>query len=346
MNRPTLSTLRRSRFPAVLGINSEDISTVAAVANEVVERLIMDPLAPDEGWFGGSAQMLFVPQVTNFGATIIAPREVARIIVQDICNKPRMLRNRFYEYLQFGKGLQPPPCQVCPSGLPQAYERDLSPTLNPFPTSVPQAIRLYPGSPVDVGTQVIVQGTDQNGMTVYSTDPTTGEAILGEIVYLQSPFAEATHTYQSITGLIKQPTLGQLQVFTVDDTGTQTELSTMEPSETVAGYRVYYVGNLPSNCCNTPTGQVTVTAQCKLDFVPCQSDSDYLYIWSLPAMIEEAQALRYNRMDSARAAQLEAKHHAKAISLLCGQMDHYYGKVQTAVSLRIFGGNRLRCQPV
>jgi hypothetical protein len=338
--------LRKSRFPTVLGICADNISLVAAAANECMERLIIDPLAPDEGWWGGSATMVFVPLVTNYTATIIAPQEVARVIVLDICNRPRMLRNRFYEYLQLSRGLQPPPCNQIGCALSEAYERDNSVTLNPFPTTGPQTIRIYPVNSADVGQTVIVQGTDQNGLTVYGVDPTTGFSILGETVILQLPFAQSVNLYNGLTALIKSPTLGPVQFFAVDANGNQTALTTMAPNEPTAGYRTYLLSSLPPNCCNTPTGQVTVSAQCKLDFVPVASDSDFLSIPNIPAIIEEGESIRYSRMDNAKAAALAQQHHRTALGLLCGQIDHYEGKTQTAVRVPIFGSRGLRPQPV
>jgi hypothetical protein len=91
---------------------------------------------------------------------------------------------------------------------------------------------------------------------------------------------------------------------------------------------------------------VQVQAQVKLDFVPVLNDSDYLLIQSIPALIEECMAIRWSRIDAPQATAKEKTRHAKALSILCGQLDHYYGKTKTAIGMRLFGSDRLRPQPI
>ena len=345
--RLTFSDALNSGLPKAVGLCQQDRADVAAYVNEAQEHLITDPLAPDEGFWGGWAHMRFNVTVTNNTAKITTPREVARIIVLDICNRPRQIRNGFYEYLQFGTGLQPKPCNTACCGTQQAFDRDCVPTLTDFPANAPQFLRFFPTNAADVGKRIVVQGPDKNGIQVLGLDPQTGLAIPGETVFLQFPFSTSVNEYQNVTGLLKDETNGPVQIYTVDPaTLAQTLLSSMETNETSASYRQYFLNGLPTHCCNQPLGSVQVDAQCKLDFIPVESDTDPLIIQSIPALIEECQAIRYSRMDSQQAPALEAKHHARAISILNGQLDHYLGKVRTAVNVPIFGSNRLRPQPV
>ena len=346
MQRPTFSTLLNSSFPEKIGHCAEDISVVAAAANEVQERLIYDPMAPDEGWHGSTIRMRFNVTVSGRTATIITPNDIARVIVLDICKVPRQLRNGFYEFLQFGTGLKPPGCDPWVDQVTQAFARDNVPTLAPFPSSAPQTIWIFPGSPSDVGKRVIVQGADKNGKTVLALDSTTGAAVLGEQIALQFPFAVSAHQYQTITGILKDVTVAPITIFAIDSvTGVTTALSSMEPHETSAAYRQYFLNGLPANCCNTPSGVVQIDVQAKLDFVPVTSPRDYLSIPNIPALIEEGQSWFYSSKDTEVAAKLEAKHHAKALALLNGQIDHYEGKVTPAIGLKIFGSAKLRPQP-
>lgn len=343
--RPTLGILRNSPFPARCGICADDLSRVASVANIVQERLMIDPLAPDEGWWGGWVDAVFNVQVSSRTAYIVTPWDIARVIVLDICNRPRPIRNGFYEYLQFGTGHMPRNCQNLRNTVQQAFERDNVPLLGVFPSTAPQFIRAYVTNSADVGKRLIVQGPDSNGKTVLGTDPDTGAPIVGERLYLDLPFKQSAFQYQNVTGFIKDATLGPVQIFAVDAGGTQTLISSMEPNETTASYRRYLINNLPPNCCNSPTGTVQVNTKCKLDFVPVQSDTDYLIIQNIPALIEEGQSWRYSDQDTETAAKLEAKHHAKALALLNGQLDHYQGKTNVAISAPIFGSAKLRPQP-
>jgi len=348
-DRPTFSTALNSDLPRVLGLCAQDRSKVARYVNRSQEELITDPMAPEEGWHGGYVHMLFNVPVNNLTATLTTPREIARVDVLDICTRPRFIRNGFYEYLMFGTGHKPQPCNPACGNIAQAFERDNVPTLTDFPTSVPQQIRIYPSNAADAGKIVQVQGTDQNGNVVYSIDNITGQAIIGEQVILKLPFSMALFSYQNITGLLKDPTVGPVTIFTVDPhSGQQTQLSAMEPGETTAAYRRYLLNGLPCSCCpqSSPSGIVQIDAQCKLDFVPVVNDSDYLTIQSVPALIAQCQSIKWSTIDAPQALQKEAYFHKKAISILCGQIDHFEGKTKTAIGLKIFGSDRIRPQPI
>jgi len=344
VNRPTFSLALNSTLPGAIGYCARDRVDVAAFVNKAQQQLLIDPLAPDEGWWGGWVQMLFnITPDANFTATVTTPNDIARIIVLDFCNRPRPIRNGFYEYLQFGTGHRPRSCGHGQCDTQQAFDRPNVATLNPFPSSSPQTIRLFPTDAADVGKRFVIQGPDQNGITVLGTDAATGASNVGETAILGFPFTNSANMFQGIDGFIKDVTKGPVQIFTVDPTtGTQTLLSSMAPNETTAAYRQYLIAGLPQHCCNTPGNQVQIYAQAKLDFVPVVADTDYLIIPNIPALEEECQAIKYARMDSANGPNLEAKHHKKALTLLNGQLDHFLGKTRTAVNVPLFGSNRPR----
>lgn len=348
MRRPTLGMFRAAGGSLPVGICVGDLASTANIVNLAQEQLIMDPLAPDEGWWGGWMRMAFNVISTSSYSYIVTPYDIARVILLDVCSNPIRLRNGFFEYLEFGTGLLPKPCNttdVCRPTTMQAFERDRVVTLNDFASSS-RKLRVYYTDPADVGKRIVFQGPDKNGEIVRAIDPTSRTAVQGETVYLAPPFSDTTNEFSSLTGIIKDATYGTVQVFMVDvDSGTATLLTTMEPNETTASYRRYMIAGLPCSCCGTSSGTIQVSAQCKLDFVPAYADSDYLCIPNIPAIMEQVQAIRYSRMDSADAMKLEAKHHDRAISLLNGQLDHYLGKVNTAVAVPIFGSDRLRAQP-
>lgn len=346
MRRPTLAQAISAGIGQPVGLCSADISGNAAIVNLAQDRLIMDPLAPDEGWWGGWVVMRFNVTVTQSYAYIVTPYDIARVILMDVCQKPVFIRNGFYEYLQFGVGLQPKGCttQVCSPNTMQAFERDTVFTLNDF-ASTPMLLRVYPTDSADVGRRIVLQGPDQNGVPVTAVDTNTQASILGETVYLTLPFSTSVNQFSGITGILKDETVGRVQVFMIDPTtGNSSLLTQMEPHETTAQYRRYLINGLPCGCCSPTPGPVQVSAQCKLDFVPVVSPSDYLTIPNIPALMEEVQAIRYSRMDSPDAARNEAKHHAKAIQLLNGQLDHFLGKTRTAINVPLFGSDRLMPQ--
>ena len=344
MNRPNLAEFR-ALFPSeALGVCQSD-PKVRNYCNESQERLLMDPLAPEEGFWGGWVAMTFSASVAaNNAAYITTPREVARLTNIAVCQKPIPLRNHFYEYLDFSPGLQPKTCNqnVCGAQF-QGYARDNVCTLNPLlPT--PQIIRVYPEDPRDLNRRVLIQGKDNNQMTVLTTDPGTGQAGEGEYLTIKFPFVDSLNLFSELTGMQKDQTYGMIQLFQVDPTtGLEVALSAMEPNESTASYRRYLIAGIPNmNQCCQSSGALQLSAQARLDFIPVVNETDYLTIPNVPALLEESQSLYFSRQDSSLAAQQAGIHHARALALLFGQLDKHLGKISTAISVPIFGSNRLR----
>lgn len=314
-------------------------------ANQAQERLMMDPMAPDEGWAFGWVTMALTVLVQSGAAYVTVPREICRLIVEAVCQRPIHIRNGFYEYLQWGAGLQPKTCAPTCRSTFQAYERDNVTTLGTM-LATPQIIRAYLSDPRDAGKRVLVQGNDQNNMTVLTTDPGSAKSAPGEYMVLKSPFVDSVnHFLGNLTGLMKDETFGPVSFFQVDpSTAVETSLSTLEPTEGTGWYRRYLIAGIPqlqNPCCNT-TGSLQITAQGRLDFIPVANENDYLLIQNLPALNEECKCIRFNNMDSSGAVQQAALHHGQALGLLNGQLDAVYGKVNTAVKVPIFGSQPMR----
>lgn len=311
---------------------------VANYCNDAQERLLMDPMAPDEGWYGGWITMNLATTVSNGSAYVTTPREIARLIVLAVCQEPLHIRNGFYEYLNYGAGLQPKTCATSCNTTFEAYERDNVVTLANL-LATEQTIRVYPNDVRDAGRKVLIQGKDANGQVIRTTDPGTGKSAIGEYLTLAFPFKDSINTFTSITGIQKDETWGMIQFFQVDPvTGTEVALSSMEPTEGSASYRRYLLTSTPNStlCCST-TGSMTVTAQGRLDFIPVANETDYLTIPCVPALIEEAMSIRFSRMDSPASNQQSMLHHARALALLNGQLDKYFGKTNTSVKVPLFG---------
>ncbi len=302
----------------------------------------------DTGWWGGWAKMVFnvVGSGTDANPYITCPRDVARLINIDYCRLPVAVQNEFYEFLEFGAGLQiTAACaQNCVS--PQAFDRAGVPLLSDMdPTN--QILRFYITDSSDVGKRILVQGKDANGNTVYSQDGNV--QVQGIFVNLASPFADAPLEFSEITGLQKDITTGVVRIYQVDQTTLGSELlSHMEPTEQVASYRRYFLGGLPRNCCATDptTTTVQVTAMAKLEYIPVIADSDWLIIQSIPALKEEAMAIRYSEMDAPNAAALAKDRHKNAIRILNGQLVHYLGREKPAINFAPWGSARLARQGI
>lgn len=364
MNRPTFRDFRvhsaayAGSVGSPLGICVNNAPALAGLVNIGTEQLINDPDAPEEGWWGGWGRFVYNVTQGVQSQFITTQRGIARLIVMDVCNRPRKIQNGFYEFLDYGEGLKPPICQsnIC-GGQTMAYDRETVATLGLL-NSTPQFIRVFPTDSRDVGRSVILQGTDQNGNVITSTDPTTDQTISGEIISLALPFAQSVNQYSNqLTGIEKDWTFGSVTFQQVDPiSGTAVALSSMEPSETAANYRRYFLDKLPCSCAagcpsTTTSAQIQVTAMAKLEYIPIASDPDYLGIPNVPALIAQCEFIRYSAMDNVKAQQLADKRHSEALKLLFGQLTHYLGNERPAISVSLFGktkhhGKRLQRQPI
>lgn len=346
MQRTRLYDLRNSRLPALLGLCQSDVARIAQYVNAAQRRLLYAKEATDEGFWGTWAEVVF--NVSRSAPYITLPREVARIEAINVCEKPVPVQNSFYEYLQFGNGRMPKTWRQCGWGncIRQMYSRNNAVTATEM-TSAPQYLTAYPTSDQDVGKAVIFQGLDADGNEIYSQ--TSAAQITGTSVALTQPYAISSMTFTTISGIQKDVTTGPVRIYQHDpNTGDEILLLTMQPSETTASYRRYYLNGLPNNCCATPgsPSQVQVTALVKLDLIPVVSDTDYTLLQNLEAITEECQSVRYSEMDTAVAKQMAAERHKQAIGLLNGEVNHFCGKDQVAVGYAPFGSAHLRKQRV
>lgn len=336
MQRNTFGQLRLSDMPGAVGLCSTDSTAIAAYANEAIQRLLTDPLAPDEGWWGGWARMAF--NVSRFSPTIVTPNNVARIILLDVNQHPVRIRNEFFEFLDFGNGLMPKR-HTCNNYL-QAYERDTVPTLSPLVP--PATIRVYPQDPSDVGQTVLVQGADQNGKTIYSVDPATNQTFIGERITLALPFTDSVNTFTTITGLQKDPTNFPVTFNQVNLAGVESTLSFLDVGENVGQYRTYFINGLRCNQC-----LAQVQALVKFDFSPVSQDSDYLLVQNLPALKEECMGIYDWRLHDTAAQARGDAHHKKALGLLFGELSHFLGNERPSISVPLWSKrNSIRPQPV
>jgi hypothetical protein len=348
--RLRLLDFRLSDGPRVVGICKENQRDSASIANRAQRRLIYAKEANSEGWWGSFAEVSF-NNVSRLEPYLTLPRQIARVEMFDVCEGAIPVHNQYVEYLQFGNGRMPHRCRqntrwTC---LTEAYMRNNAVTF--VRQSVfPCILRVYATSQndIDSGKRLLIQGLDHADNVIYSDD--NAKQVTGMFMDFDSPFADFPIQLNQINGFQKDVTEGQIQIFQVDPTtGTQTLLLTMEPGETVADYRRYYLHNLPRNCCriqNLPVQPVRVTAIAKLELIPVVADTDYFLIQNLEALIEECQSIRLSEMDNTASQQLALVHHTNAIRLLSGELAHYLGKQNPAVSFLPFGSAKLERQHV
>lgn len=343
MNRLRLYDVRTSRFPSVMGVCTADVAAIADRVNSVQRRLIYAKEGRDEGWWGTWAEVVF--NVSREQPYITLPREIARLEAIDVCSFPVPLRNQFYEYQTFGNGRMPKESRwaTCRSYIREGFTRNNAITSIEM-TNAPQFITAYPTSAEDIGKRILIQGLDVDGNIIYSQDGPN--QVVGTFLTFSPPNSSTTAmTLTQINGIQKDVTVGPVRIYQHDPaSGEEVLLLTMEPGEQTASYRRYYLNGLPCNCCQSPDSgnQVQVTALAKLEIIPVVTDTDYLLIQNLEAVIEEGQSLRYSEMDDPSAKQMAQERHIQAIRLLNGELNHYIGKDQVAVNFKPFGSSPLR----
>lgn len=341
--------MRLSRLPGLLGLCQGDVPGICGYLNAAQERLLKCRESGGESWWGTWAEVAF-GGISRAEPFITTPREIARIEKINVCRRPVMIQNQFYEYLDFGNGRMPQRFRDnwC---LLQGYTRNNTPTFADI-TNGPKIIRVFATDPADVGAtkRVFFSGLDPQNEPIWTTDSLN--QVQGQFVPIQSPFSDASIQMNAVYGVQKDPTVGQVQIFQVDPTtGVQSLILTMQPNELVSGYRRYYINNLPCDCCNSTAANhcdPTVTPQpiqilaiVKLEPIPVNSDTDYLLLQNSEALIHECQSVRYDSMDSPNAKNYALEHHTSAVRLLQGELVHYLGKDKPAVNFAPFGSARL-----
>lgn len=355
MQRLRLFDLRQqpSRLPSLLGKCVGDLKDIAAYVNSAQYRLLYAEEAGEEGWWGSWAEIAF--NVSRSQPYVTLPREIARLEAVTVCDKVIPVFNQFYEYLQFGNGRMPKEVS-CRNDwwLTETFSRNNAVTFRDL-TSPPKIVRVYPTNLQDATQRTLLQGVDSNGQTIYSEDGYN--LVQGVFLNLEQPFVDAPMQFNRLTGIQKDQTFGQVRYVQVDPTtGEESDMLTMEPSETTASYRRYFLNELPCFCCQSgttahtcPPGSpqpIIVKAIAKLDLIPVQVDTDYTLIQNPEAIINECQAVRYSETDEPNKERFMRDHHKAAIRLLNGELAHFIGVDSPAVQFAPFGSARLRRQRI
>jgi len=327
-----------SRIPKSLNLCDANIQEVCSYINEATDRLLKDKAAGDNGWWGCWDKLVLTATRENPYLTV--PSKYARLMGINVCNMPQRIQNEFYEMLEAGVGIKPScaPANNClfDTGAKEVFDRNMFPTLRDI-DATNQKVRFYITNSADVGSRILVQGLDQNGLPITSLDGVN--QILGEYITLDSPFATSIDQFSKITGIQKQLTSGDVVMNQVDQTtGVEVLLSRFAFTDTTPTYRRYYLNRLPCTCACTPTDtNIKLTVLAKLEYYPVRLPSDWLMIGNLAALKEECLAIRYGEMDSTASVGLAKIHHMEAVKLLKGELDHYLGVVQPAVNFKPFG---------
>jgi len=349
----TLADILNSDLPASVGKCASDVAGVASIVNRATERLLYAKEVGDPSWWGGWAELVF--NVDRDDPFIVLPREFSTIISADVCSFPVNIANQFYSYLKFGFGRWPK--RTCSSTDASCspltiYDRGIVPTFQPI-VGTRKSLRFFVTDPADVASRILTGCLDSNGQVVRSLDGLV--QVSGLFTVLDAPFSDLAIEgipleIQLVTSLQKDTTLGRIAVYQLDlDSGDTRLISSMDPTERASGYRKYYLGGLPQNCCNasnTSASTVQVDVLAKRSLLPVFGPTDFLLVQSIEALLLEAQAVRMSGVDGLASKSEAQEYHRQAIRLLNGQSVHFEGKLNPAVQFAPFGSARLSRQRI
>jgi hypothetical protein len=330
--RANFGSLRLGDLPEAIGLCAADTPRLLRAVSAATHRLLI--AGGESGFWGSFDRIAF--NVTQGNPYLITPANVARVINLTSCSRGIAIRNGFFELLQYGVGLRGPDCCGNSCVPTQIYDRGTQPFLTDMTTG--SVLRIFPTNAADVGKRIFFNGIDTNGIPVSSID--NGVTVPGVFVTLALPYVDTPLAFNVINSVQKDLTLAMVSVYQINADTTLSLLAQYPANQQFPSYRKYFVGNLPTNCCNTATlGMVQMEAMCKIDFQKYTSDMDDLLLANEQALIEECQSLRYSKMDDGTAKAEAALHHRTAIRLLNQELDHYLGKDSMAVNISYFGGN-------
>jgi hypothetical protein len=206
-------------------------------------------------------------------------------------------------------------------------------------------IRAYPRCLADIGKQITIFGTDNNGQPLMERD-SANNWVSGVTIQLANPFGSTAVFVRSIDYVIKQPTQCLVDVFGYNATTNLLEdIAHYDPNETNPSYeRTQLQGSFSrfgnqctssstANCCGTLRG---VVALVKLKFIPAVADMDLVLIENLDAIKSMIQSIRFGEAgDRANAKAYEAD----AIEVLQRDLENDSPDSEFSVNNNILGPN-------
>ena len=291
---------------------------VAGYINEAQQRL-----AYKGKWPGTYAKY----SLTNTSGTITWPRQLETIESVAIDDKPGVVRNEWYEFLESGPGLRD-------SSDGDSYtliDRGEAATFSDI-NGVNKKLRVYSGVTADAGVRVLLQGYDADGEWIRTQDD--GKWVDGEYATLTTTYVETNNIFSSLSAAQKPITEGNVKVYEyLPADETQRVIADYQPTETHPVYRRSLISGLEDD----DTAVVTVIG--KLRFVPAVNDSDWLYIGYEAAIKEMVLSIRKAENNLVKEADA---YEARAVQLLQDQLMHHLGDGQVAIprfqNSNTFGG--------
>jgi len=221
------------------------------------------------------------------------PRQIEAIESVAVSENVGTVRNGWFEFVESGYGLLDNKDNI---GY-QLLDRGESPTHKDM-SGVGKQVRVYAFLDADAGKTVTIQGYDDNNNWVRTLKSGSGSSAVyqdGEVVTLVNGYVDTTTAFNSVAGVLKDVTQGNVQLYElVDSTPTLVDIATYEPDETLPSYRRSLIPSLGgvSGCADGTDTKVSVTVIAKLRFIDAANDTDVLMVSDLYAIKNMATAIK------------------------------------------------------
>jgi len=307
----------RPTVAKMLSMSSTD-SRVVGYINEAQERLLYKGKWP-------STYARY--SVTNSNGTITWPRQLETIESVAVDDRPAVVRNEWFEFLETGIGL------VSSSGSDAGtlVDRGQACTFSDISnvsTEPDKKLRIFYNS-VDNGKSITLQGYNENGDWLRTGSPaidgkkytfdtasdTASSEVLGASHYLTTD-----EKWSVLSAVRKDVTSYNVTIHEIEATGeiTARQIADYEPTETSPVYR----RSLITGLIDDGTSTTTVTVVGKLRFIPAVKDEDWLFINYESPIKELVMSIRKAEQNLVKEAQV---YEARAVSLMEEYLMHYLG---------------------
>lgn len=279
----TLGTAK-TRIAKHLNLCATDTRTTEYI-NEAQRRLI------ESGKWKGTYGRF---NICATSGCIAWPRQIETIETVAVSENVGVVRNGWFEFVESGYGLLDNKDNV---GY-QLLDRGESPTHKDM-SGAGKPIRVYAFNESDAGKTITIQGYDENNNWVRTVKNGSGADTVyqdGVVVTLVNGYVDTTTNFKSITGVLKDTTEGNVQLYeiTVASPLTQVDIATYEPDETLPSYRRSLIPSLggAAGCEDGDDKKVAVTVIAKLRFINAINDTDVLMVSDLYAIKNMAVAIK------------------------------------------------------
>jgi hypothetical protein len=218
---------------------------------------------------------------------------VGSVLALHECRHFSIPSNRWYSFLKWGSFFTDWSMHWHREGRHfVADSAETVPVFNPIPAGTPRFIRFYADNPQDYGKNITVYGVDSNGQALGYGQRLDNTWQDGLVLSLSAPYIQSSATatwdgkVHKITRVVKDPTVGRVRGFQVDDAGVQYDMATYEPSETNPDY---VWTRVPVHNDGRPT---VISALVKLAFVPVQYDNDLVLIENVDALRDMVMSIK------------------------------------------------------